>query len=164
MLRLVGVMVVLTAVVTMSRLGGRLEAAEPVNVLTMAFGSMDDCVDCFECGGNGHKAFQLLNGYHELGAGVHSTCFETGSCALQHPMTCNIGSTELKETLERVRLAVLAADEVQLIRIVGDDDRVQFVQTRSAVQVVGCGGQVVAHFPVGAEVVESLLGSLSTTR
>jgi hypothetical protein len=157
--RLAGAIVTMTVVLTIASVGmGRpLAAAESPDLLAVPFGLMEGCLDCSNCGSDGHKAFTGdETSTHEYAAGPHSQCWETGDCALQHPPECRESFASISEALEGVRNAV-SGDEVTAIeRLLAENNLVRFEAARSAIQVLGCKGQIVGHFPVSQAMFASL--------
>ena len=133
-------------------------ASDADALLAQPFGALETCVDCSNCGENGNKAFPGdATSWFEVGGGPHSTCYETGSCSLKHPPTCNISLALTAQLLEEVRAAVAAGKEAEVrLLLQHHSAQLSFVEERGAVQVLGCNDQVVAHFPLTHAIVASL--------
>lgn len=92
--------------------------------------------------------------------GAHSWCVASGGCTVQHPfsVTCLLDPTELA-ALNAVSLhiveAVRADDTAALAMAVAEGgslrDRIVFVPSRRAIQVLGCNDRVIAHIPLPAD-------------
>src|SRR5690606_19103133 len=115
-----------------------------------------DCSLCYEGDNLGHKAFEGdETSIYSYGVGPHRDCFGTGSCASQHPPssgcpgTQGLTAADLQALLDRTRRAIAAGDVVTA-RIIAslNGPAVQYVAERDAIEVLGCGGRIIAHFPL----------------
>jgi hypothetical protein len=126
----------------------------------------DGCIYCGECTTNGHVAIDgAPDENHAPGHGLHiecegfTACTEHGICG---GLAAFIGIPETAERqasmppsvidgkLNAVRVAWMLNDNAELRRLIQAHRGIVFNRHRSAVQVIGCGGLVVAHFRVSA--------------
>lgn len=134
-------------------------SAGPAILATPFPATLENCVDCANCGDNGNKAFPGdSTSWFELGGGTHSKCYYTGLCVDQHPPTCNLQQEDEEEMLAQLEslrkaLAAGAWQEVRVLLSAGSD-RIVYDREREAIQAIGCEEQVLVHLPVRA----SLLG------
>lgn len=138
-------------------------ATEPSALLSQPVGTLEACDDCSACDPPGaaevgHKTFAGdASSIHERNAGPHGDCWDTGTCGMFHPPTCQPSHDDMLASLEAVRQAVLEGDGDALRELVRDRvETVSWVPSRNAVQVRGCKGFIVAHFPLSAELQTTL--------
>lgn len=163
--RIPGLVVAVTMILT-GGLGWSAAAANedrhPEAVLVpVADGTMDECeLHCWEgpCDSGEHDAFDSLlqeewDAIRNGGAHLSSPLCRTGSCDTKHgPLPCEPvvdlpqGQVDLLETL---RVAIRDGDPQTVAEIVKyAPDRAILNLERSAVQVTGCRGGMVAHMPL----------------
>ena len=140
---------------------------QPDDGLARPFDSrFDGCIDCGGCGDNFHYTNdeaplptyslwpdQSLHPYLQCFPG---TCLVHGICGGddQEDMAAQ---PSVASELEAVRQAVASGDAEVLSDVLRTaSPRVKLSTERSAIQVSGCGGEIVAHFPLPAATIETL--------
>ena len=140
-----------------------------VAVAWIVFGpSRAEAQDCLACTDSrvkvgqttyyGHIAQNSPNGVHDRGAGPHPDVLWPGWCSRKHPIACGPGGggggplyDESGRVLDAVLAAVSAGDALEAYRVVlrePQESPIYFVPERTAIQVRGCGGHVIAHIPL----------------
>lgn len=117
----------------------------------------DDCsVTCWDQHQAGAHVAHGVGSWNERGAGSHTDPFN-GSCADKHP-GCGGGDVEMIAALAK---SVEHGDAIALHAILnrGTAD-VYFAAERHAIQVLGCHGEVIAHFVVDDEMRTLIAGAL----
>jgi len=135
----------------------------PDPVLTIEVSPSIFCIDCSICdnGVPGHVTNDGTIGFQgTFGGGLHNDTCLSGTCDQAHGICCCDDDQDLA-------LAVGYATELQHAILQGSPSRVaaalaagrgalQFVKDRQAIQVVGCSGQPVAHYPLVPRLAASL--------
>ena len=145
-----------TGLVIVQRTANGQEAAV-VQQMVAGEGEAGDCVICHEdCPEGWHLAAPA--GTYSIPAvwtrngGVHlnGECF-TGSCATKHGPACTSGSNLAAADVQALRKSILKRDP-QAIRslIAAHPKNMVHNGARSAVQLMNCSGQVIAHLPLSA--------------
>lgn len=130
------------------------------------------CLHCDVCSDDGHITWDgTIHGtYASWPDGIHScqganSCADHGVCGPEDDDADGAAdadreeqqrSADLAATLEAVRLSVLRQDANSLRELVDVHREVVLHSHRGAIQVVGCGDQVVAHFPVRPDLFRAL--------
>lgn len=140
------------------------ESPEPPVVLETAI--TDECIlycndGPFYCAETDHDAWDAGSGYNAgWGEGgrhaIGSRCWP-GTCQEEHP--CGLAFHFEVVDYERLRVALLAADgpAARAALATLGPSAAKFNARRSAIQLIGCNGDVVAHLPVTQIVAASLL-------
>ena len=109
----------------------------------------EGCVDCTSCAGGQHQTNDTAPEleYSDSHSGVHgcmsSTCIVHGVCG----GFANAEQSQiLGQRLQAVQVAIAEGNVRALEDLLDDQRRVRFVPERGAIQLIGCGGAVVAHF------------------
>jgi hypothetical protein len=122
------------------------------------------CIDCVICGANQHMTgvWGPNPDYSEYPDGQHScpegwgTCLEHGICGGKDEED-SAAQPSLSSELEAVRQALASGDAEVLSDVLRTaSPRVKLSTERSAIQVSGCGGEIVAHFPLPAGTLQAL--------
>jgi hypothetical protein len=161
---IVATMLTLTIVFWWSTGSAKLSAYPEAVALPVAPGTMEACeLMCWEgaCDSNEHDAFDSLDpeqwdAIRNGGAHVGPPLCRTGTCDTMHgPLPCDpyVGLPQGPvHVLEALRLAILESDSRMVAEIVEHaSGRVSLNTARSAVQVTGCRGGIVAHMPLSAD-------------
>jgi hypothetical protein len=133
-------------------------------MLPVATGTIETCeLACWDgpCDPGEHDAFDTLDpGTWDAirNGGAHHTepLCRSGTCDTKHgPLPCD-PYVDLPQgrvdVLQALRVAVLASDPETVAQIIAHGgDRVALNASRSAVQVTGCRGGIVAHLPLSAD-------------
>lgn len=126
--------------------------------LPAAIASIQGCINCSSCQ-SGHDTDEgtPLSWYSDWPDGIHgckpSTCGVHGICG----GLAKAGEVALPDRLDEVETAVAAGDVDRLNRLIADRDAaIVLVSERQAVQVIGCGGNVVGHFKLPSALLAAL--------
>lgn len=132
------------------------------------FPGEEECLECYSCYnpnfGWGHWTNNAtLDDSYEYNSegedGEHFYCKE-GHCELEHPPTFGCDGNQTEDSEEVQQLAAILpelqtalrqsdlGELVALARSPRSGARLNFISARSAVQVIGCGGVILAHVPV----------------
>lgn len=150
--RLLGFLMLLVVVGGSSSMSRRVQAASLIMPMEVTDG---DCIGCVHggCEEGFHDAFETsppLNFWTRNG-GVHNgtPCME-GTCYTNHgPWNCGGAEPITLGDVETIRLALVRNDSRGLEQLMQEHPgRIVFNSARAALQVFGCGGEVLAHFPV----------------
>ncbi len=120
------------------------------------------CVHCSLChagdGDAGNVAFPGDDtAVHDVGAGTHMSCVNTGPCNERHPISlgCLRSEEQEEDAIEVVLAGVLEAladgDEAEAYRLVRRrpfNSRLYYLPHRSAIQAKACGDAVLVHLPL----------------
>jgi hypothetical protein len=123
--------------------------------VSLAIPMDSDCIlTCWDAppyclGEDEHDAWWVEQGDADYGEGYHSVsnpCWH-GTCMEKHP-TCEPELAVLD--FEALRFALLLGDAAQLRSAMSalGSDRVRHNRKRAAIQLIGCTGEFVAHFPI----------------
>lgn len=129
-----------------------------------------DCFDCLECWENTHMLIEpIVPPGGVIGVHPHPCTENNGDCGpytsclmeeeQDDAQTALASAIQRGAAAERVRTALLRDDFGALRSSLegGQDASHLYLNAeRSAIQVLGCGGSVVAHFPLSKEQVASL--------
>jgi hypothetical protein len=133
------------------------EATDPDDVVLAApIGADFFCIDCYECSGqSGHSTNGSLG---DFGGGFHNETCNSGTCDTIHGMCCcneedsDFDMAAALDDVAALQEVLMAGDADGLAYLVNRGSEVIRVEAeRSAIQVVNCSGDVVAHFPLSAE-------------
>lgn len=120
-----------------------------------------DCIDCISCGLQQHATgwwspnpdYSPEDGPHTCGSGW---CLSHGVCGGKEEESAT--ETPLEVELEAIRRAVASGQASELSDVLGwASPRVKMSTSRSAIQVSGCGGEIVAHFPLPPGTIEKVM-------
>lgn len=155
-----GIIVVLAAV----SVSGFSPAPEPEtfarDYLLQPVPITDGCIDCIVCT-SGHRTQDLADptsAYAEYPDGIHgckgdASCWEHGVCGGGSETFLPLNSSDPVAHMEGVRAGLLSGDWEGLRALLSSNADVALVSERRAIQVTGCEGRVVGHFPLsGIEV------------
>lgn len=134
--------------------------ARELDVLSTPIAEGNDCIDCSEiCSSGYHDAWD--NGYDEWfrNGGAHSLddrC-KSGSCDTKHgPYPCGIEGLMSSVELESLRISMAQGDVVAISKLMMRHRQISLNVSRSAIQVAGCRGAIIAHIPVAGGTVADL--------
>lgn len=133
------------------------------DVLDAPFNGFAFCIGCFTCMSGGHSTETApLSNY--AGTGHDGQCL-SGSC-LVHGVCGGLAQMGLEPPVPAVRLQDYAAlrhalrsqSTEELVAVLKSmDSRLQVSKSRQAVQVLGCNGTVVAHFPISTDQLQGVI-------
>jgi hypothetical protein len=162
--RIVLVLAVLLVLPLIGGVSSRTIHAQPESVSTpLAPGVMASCeLMCWEpfeaCEEGEHDAFDSAmpstwNAVRNGGAHVTQPLCRTGTCATHHgPLPCLIVELPGVDVLATIQKALISDDAPVIARLISAaPKRIVLNVSRSALQVVGCSGGIVAHMPVSAD-------------
>lgn len=145
--------------VVIGPIGERMDA-NPPDGLDAPFEALPFlCNDCSDCGFNTHTVHSPAAGDGLYDAALHG-CSSHGGCDSHQDCWMQEDDADTEEIAEKevrlagiaeaVRMAILTSDAVGLREVLRQPE-VAFEVSRGAAQVIGCGGLVVAHFPVPSD-------------
>lgn len=110
---------------------------------------------CYDCGyGCAHPAYhndELGGVYLGFTAGVHVNYCHYSNCYAFHLFNCGGGETLQESQLDLLEHAAAAGNSGMLaLYLRAWPGQVRYEPTRGAIQVSGCGGSIVASFPLAA--------------
>ena len=113
-----------------------------------------------ECG---HCHEFAMQAYHEFepGGETDTKCAPTGCHTAFYSGPCHVGCFDTDDlTLDVVQQAAVAEDLEALEALFKRDASIRFNEARQAIQILGCHGVVLAHFPLSGATAAGLSEAL----